>query len=90
MQLAVRDALIAFMAATAQAQAEATKAAQRAGIEHAKLHGDRAYLGVSRVGRALSSTMCEPCWARRLWELRDRSRDRADPADGYRIRMIGF
>jgi hypothetical protein len=33
MQCAVRDALIAFMAATAQAQAEATKAAQRAGIE---------------------------------------------------------
>jgi hypothetical protein len=33
------------MAATAQAQAEATKAAQRAGIEHAKQHGDRAYLG---------------------------------------------
>jgi DNA invertase Pin-like site-specific DNA recombinase len=33
------------MAATAQAQAEATKAAQRAGIEHAKAHGDRAYLG---------------------------------------------
>lgn len=32
-QQAVRDALIAFMAATAQAQAEATKAAQRAGIE---------------------------------------------------------
>jgi DNA invertase Pin-like site-specific DNA recombinase len=45
MQQAVRDALIAFMAATAQAQAEATKAAQRAGIEHAKAHGDRAYLG---------------------------------------------
>jgi putative DNA-invertase from lambdoid prophage Rac len=36
MQCAVRDAQIAFMAATAQAQAEATKAAQRAGIEHAK------------------------------------------------------
>src|ERR1700756_1433043 len=44
-QKAVRDALIAFMAATAQAQAEATKAAQRAGIEHAKQSGDRAYLG---------------------------------------------
>ncbi|MHB0951210.1 MAG: recombinase family protein [Allorhizobium sp.] len=36
MQKAVRDALIAFMAATAQAQAEATKAAQRAGIEAKK------------------------------------------------------
>jgi DNA invertase Pin-like site-specific DNA recombinase len=35
-QQAVRDALIAFMAATAQAQAEATKQAQRAGIAHAK------------------------------------------------------
>ncbi len=34
-----------FMAATSQAQAEATKAAQRAGIEHAKQSGDRAYLG---------------------------------------------
>ncbi|MEH6654553.1 recombinase family protein [Loktanella salsilacus] len=36
MQAAVRDALIAFMAATAQAQAEATKEAQRAGIAAAK------------------------------------------------------
>jgi putative DNA-invertase from lambdoid prophage Rac len=45
MQRAVRDALIAFMAATSQAQAEATKAAQRAGIEHAKQNDGRAYLG---------------------------------------------
>src|SRR3984893_17040817 len=45
MQQAVRDALIGFMAATAQAQAEATKAAQRAGIEHARQNSDRAYLG---------------------------------------------
>lgn len=44
MHAAVRDALIAFMAATAQAQAEATKAAQRAGIDHARSTGDR-YLG---------------------------------------------
>jgi putative DNA-invertase from lambdoid prophage Rac len=35
-QQAVRDALIAFMAATAQAQAEATKEAQKAGIAHAQ------------------------------------------------------
>lgn len=41
MQQAVRDALIGFMAATAQAQAEATKEAQRAGIAHAKASGDR-------------------------------------------------
>ncbi|MCJ2127592.1 recombinase family protein [Methylobacterium sp. E-045] len=36
MQQAVRDALIGFMAATAQAQAEATKEAQRGGIDHAR------------------------------------------------------
>jgi putative DNA-invertase from lambdoid prophage Rac len=41
MQEAVRDALIGFMAAIAQAQAEATKEAQRAGIEHAKSTTDR-------------------------------------------------
>jgi DNA invertase Pin-like site-specific DNA recombinase len=41
MQQAVRDALIGFMAATAQAQAEASKEAQRAGIEHAKAKADR-------------------------------------------------
>ena len=36
MQMAVRDALLGFMAATAQAQAEVTREAQRAGIEHAR------------------------------------------------------
>ncbi|MER8490238.1 recombinase family protein [Mesorhizobium australicum] len=41
MQQAVRDALIAFMAATAQAQAEATKEAQRVGIEAARAQEDR-------------------------------------------------
>ncbi len=45
MQQAVRDALIAFMAASAQAQAEATKAAQAAGIEHAKATEGNAYRG---------------------------------------------
>ncbi|MFG1332925.1 recombinase family protein [Xanthobacter autotrophicus] len=35
-QMAVRDAMIAFMAAMAQAQAEASKIAQRAGIDHAR------------------------------------------------------
>lgn len=58
MQEAVRDALIAFMAATAQAQAEATKEAQMAGIEAARQDGtkyrgkkpsyDREMLGVVR------------------------------------------
>lgn len=38
-QMAVRDSLIAFMAATAQAQAEALKEAQKAGITHAKANG---------------------------------------------------
>jgi putative DNA-invertase from lambdoid prophage Rac len=45
MQQAVRDALIAFMAATAQAQAEATKSAQRAGIDHSRIMKPSAYLG---------------------------------------------
>ena len=45
MQAAVRDALIGFMAATAQAQAEATKAAQAAGIAHARATDDKAYRG---------------------------------------------
>lgn len=45
-QQAVRDALIGFMAATAQAQAEATKEAQRAGIEHARAtEGEVKYRG---------------------------------------------
>lgn len=43
-QMAVRDALIGFMAATAQAQHEATKASQRAGIAAAQAKGS-AYLG---------------------------------------------
>lgn len=37
MQMAVRDALLGFMAATAQAQAEVAREAQRAGIEHARI-----------------------------------------------------
>jgi putative DNA-invertase from lambdoid prophage Rac len=45
MHKAVRDALIAFMAALGQAQAEATKLAQRAGIERAKASADNPYRG---------------------------------------------
>src|SRR5579863_5422386 len=45
MQKAVRDALIGFMAAMAEASAEATKAAQRAGIEHARYSEPTADLG---------------------------------------------
>jgi len=45
MQKAVRDALIAFMAASAEAQAEATKEAQKAGIAHAKADDAGKYKG---------------------------------------------
>jgi putative DNA-invertase from lambdoid prophage Rac len=45
MQKAVRDALIAFMAAMAEAQTEATREAQRAGIEHAKTNEPQSYRG---------------------------------------------
>jgi len=45
MQKAVRDALIAFMAALGEAQAEATKLAQRAGIERAKRSEASPYRG---------------------------------------------
>ena len=45
MQKAVRDALIGFMAAMAQAQAEGTKDAQRAGITHARATDPKAYRG---------------------------------------------
>lgn len=46
MQMAVRDALIAFMAATAEANAEAVKEAQRGGIALAQANGaDAKYRG---------------------------------------------
>ncbi|WP_116654902.1 recombinase family protein [Pelagibacterium sediminicola] len=44
-QMAVRDALIGFMAATAQAQAEATKEAQRAGIADTRAKEPQKYRG---------------------------------------------
>jgi putative DNA-invertase from lambdoid prophage Rac len=40
MKQAIRGSLLAFMAATAQAQAEITKEAQKAGIAHAQTHDD--------------------------------------------------
>ena len=42
MQQAIRDAMIAFMAGLSQAQAEANKEAQRAGIAHARQFGAKA------------------------------------------------
>ena len=66
MQRAVRDALIAFMAATAQAQAEATKEAQRAGIAHAKANGDgRPTRAGSRATAVSSSRARRRCWQSR-------------------------
>jgi putative DNA-invertase from lambdoid prophage Rac len=60
-QKAVRDAMIAFMAATAQAQAEATKAAQRAGIAYARQQPESKYKGrkpsYSRAQFAVVRTM---------------------------------
>jgi putative DNA-invertase from lambdoid prophage Rac len=44
-QMAVRDALVGFMAATAQAQAEATKEAQKAGIADARAKTPEKYRG---------------------------------------------
>lgn len=44
-QMAVRDALIGFMAATAQAQTEATKEAQRAGIADTRAREPEKYRG---------------------------------------------
>ena len=40
MKQAIRDSLVAFMAATAQSQSEVTKEAQKAGIAHAQAHDD--------------------------------------------------
>ena len=60
MQMAVRDALISSMAALSQAQAEATKEAQRAGIEHVKARDD-AYRGrkcPSRASNWIRSATC--------------------------------
>ena len=45
MAQAVRDALIGFMAALSQAQAEANREAQRAGIAHVKAGKQNVYLG---------------------------------------------
>jgi DNA invertase Pin-like site-specific DNA recombinase len=45
MECAVRDALIGFMAALSQAQAEATKEAQKAGIALAKAQKQKVYRG---------------------------------------------
>jgi len=59
MQQAVRDSLISFMAAMAQAQAEAMKEAQKAGIEAAKRR-DGKYLGKKpSYDRAILDLVCD-------------------------------
>jgi putative DNA-invertase from lambdoid prophage Rac len=72
MQKAVRDALIAFMSATSQAQAEATKEAQRAGIAHAKAN--------QRSGGPLSFKGRKPSFSRgQLGTIRDMLTTGASP-----------
>ena len=62
MQQAVRDALIAFMAASAQAEAEANKEAQRAGIAHAKARMTSLTLVVSPATTGSNSRLRRRCW----------------------------
>lgn len=70
-QMAVRDALVGFMAATAQAQAEATKASQRAGIDHVKAKEDA---GIKYRGR-------KPSYTRdKLRQVQDMTAQGAGPA----------
>ena len=64
-QMAIRDSLIAFMAATAQAQAEALKEAQKAGITHAKANGAFKGRKPSYTAEQLKSTL-------RLLETKER------------------
>ena len=58
-QHAVRDALIGFMAASAKAQAEAMKEAQRTGIDQAKVGA----VGIVVVCRRSRRTSSHRCWA---------------------------
>jgi hypothetical protein len=66
-QKAVREAMIAFMAATARAQAEATKTAQKAGIAYAKQQqpsiSPRRNIGAGSLRTPTrGSTSCAQCW----------------------------
>ena len=71
MEIAVRGAFIGFMAATAQAQAEATKEAQRAGIAHAKASGE-SYRGRKPATTANSLPPYRTCSARAPTSSRSR------------------
>ena len=100
MQQAVRDALIGFMAALSQAQAEATKAAQQAGIEHARATAaDTKYRGrkpsytrrqlddaLAMLGKETNtSAIAKAIGLSRQTVLRIK----ADPAKAHRCRSFG-
>jgi putative DNA-invertase from lambdoid prophage Rac len=81
MQQAVRDALIGFMTATAQAQAEATEAAQQAGIEHPKAKDGTAYLGRKPSYARQQFTVVRHAGTRRGRCRPHRQGNRPQPAD---------
>jgi putative DNA-invertase from lambdoid prophage Rac len=61
-QKAVREAMIAFMAATARAQAEATKAAKKA-VSPMRSSSPRRTIGAGSLRTPTrSSTSCAQCW----------------------------
>jgi putative DNA-invertase from lambdoid prophage Rac len=70
MQQAIRDALIAFLAAMAQSQAEVTKEAQKAGIAHALANDD----GTKYRGRKPTFTCDQFARARELLNQGDSRR----------------
>jgi hypothetical protein len=70
-----------FMAATAQAQAEATKAAQRAGIEHAKAKDGATDLGRKPSCSRKQFVMVKQMLAQNGWYRADRPGDGTDAAD---------
>jgi putative DNA-invertase from lambdoid prophage Rac len=63
MQCAVQDALIAFMAATAQAQAEATKSSGRASTTSAVSSLRRTLAAIRATRASNSAASCLPCRA---------------------------
>jgi putative DNA-invertase from lambdoid prophage Rac len=68
MQQAVRDALIAFMAATAQAHRPRPPRPPSGPVSSTRrLMETEPTLDESRAIRALSSIMREPCWGRKPW-----------------------
>jgi hypothetical protein len=79
------------MAASAQAQVEATKAAQRARIAHARANNGHASAG-NQATRANNSTPCGQCWGTRRRALHElpRTPDRLDrPSTASRMTPAG-